>query len=76
MTRSLLVSSAMLSVLFASPVLAQQSKAIVNAGAPAPECTLHVNYDRNADMPGYWKDANGKRVCVPFMPTNQLVPSG
>ena len=26
---------------------------VVNPGTPAPDCTAHVNYDRNADLPGY-----------------------
>jgi len=73
-TKTLLASSAMLSLLLGSPVLAQQAKRVVNAGTPEPECTFHVNYDRNADMPGYFLNRNGRRQCLPFMPTNQLVP--
>jgi hypothetical protein len=52
-----------------------QETPIVNAGTPAPECSVRVNVDRNTDMPGYFADWNGARVCVPFMPTNQLVPA-
>lgn len=49
-----------------------QNVPIVNSGTPAPECFARVNYDRNADLPGY-VDAHG--ICQPFMPTNQLVPA-
>ena len=42
----------------------------VNPGAPAPECAARVNYDRNADLPGYLSGP----LCLPFMPTNQLIP--
>ncbi len=33
---------------------------------------MRVNFDRNADLPGY----RFEQVCLPFMPTNQLVPPG
>jgi pimeloyl-ACP methyl ester carboxylesterase len=48
-----------------------QETSVVNAGTPAPDCTARVNYDRNADLPGY-RDPAG--ICQPFMPLNQLVP--
>jgi hypothetical protein len=47
---------------------------VVNEGTPKPDCTARVNFDRNADMPGYSVERNGRRACLPFMPTNQLVP--
>ncbi len=47
---------------------------MVNEGTPKPDCTARVNFDRNADMPGYSVERNGRRACLPFMPTNQLVP--
>lgn len=50
-----------------------QDKPVVNAGTPAPDCTARVNYDRNADLPGY-RDGDG--ICQPFLPLNQLVPDG
>ncbi|WP_152045256.1 alpha/beta fold hydrolase [Aureimonas psammosilenae] len=48
-----------------------QGAPVVNPGTPAPDCTAHVNYDRNTDLPGY-RDTAG--VCQPFMSLNQLVP--
>jgi hypothetical protein len=75
MTRHLLGSSAVLVLFVSSHAFAEQGKRIVNTGTPEPECTFHVNFDRNADMPGYSVERSGGRVCVPFMPTNQLVPS-
>ena len=45
---------------------------MVNPGTPTPDCTVRVNYDRNADLPGYRTGAS----CIPFMPTNQLMPEG
>ncbi|SMF23315.1 hypothetical protein SAMN02982989_0058 [Xaviernesmea oryzae] len=49
---------------------------IVNEGTPAPDCTLHINVDRNGDLPGYKAKWGEKEVCIPFTPTNQLVPAG
>lgn len=48
-----------------------QSERVVNTGTPEPECQAQVNYDRNAELPGYMGNDG---VCHPFMPTNQLVP--
>jgi hypothetical protein len=66
MTRVLLASSALLSVLVATAVLAQGNERIVNEGTPKPDCTARVNFDRNADMPGYAAERNGRRVCHAF----------
>jgi pimeloyl-ACP methyl ester carboxylesterase len=60
--------------LAACPALAQQP--IVNAGTPAPECTVAIKYDRDADLPGYLAVKDGKPTCLPFLPTNRLVPAG
>jgi len=57
--------------LAAAPAWAEPPR-VVNLGTPAPDCTFHVNYDRNADLPGYRSGAG----CVPFMPLNQLIPEG
>jgi pimeloyl-ACP methyl ester carboxylesterase len=51
-------------------------KPIVNKGTPSPDCTMRVNVDRNGDLPGYFADWEGKQVCIPFTPTNQLLPLG
>ena len=56
----------------ASPPAQAEAPRVVNPGTPAPDCTFRVNYDRNADLPGYRAGAS----CVPFMPTNQLIPEG
>jgi len=57
--------------LLSAPVAAEPPR-VVNPCTPAPDCTFHVNYDRNADLPGYRSGA----LCIPFMPTNQLIPEG
>ena len=59
-------------LLLCLPALAQAPQRVVNAGTPAPECSVRVNFDRNADLPDY----RFEQACLPFMPTNQLVPSG
>jgi hypothetical protein len=74
-TKRLLASSAVLGLVIGTQVFAEQGTRIVNAGTPEPECTFRVNFDRNADMPGYWVEKNDGRTCLPFMPTNQLVPA-
>lgn len=74
MTRRLLASAAILALVIGTHALAEQGTRIVNTGTPEPECTFRVNFDRNADMPGYWVEKNDGRTCLPFMPTNQLVP--
>ena len=76
MNRLLLTSSALLTVLVAGSAFAQQTRTIVNSGTPTPECAFTVNYDRNALMPGYLKHSGERQICIPFMPTNQLVPAG
>lgn len=47
---------------------------VVNSGTPKPECTLRVNVDRNADLPGYLREYNGKDTCYPFLPMSVLAP--
>ncbi|MGN7292502.1 hypothetical protein [Rhizobium sp. SAFR-030] len=49
---------------------------IVNNGTPTPDCSVHVNVDRNASLPGYKAKWDDTEVCLPFTPTNQLVPAG
>ncbi|MDU7524662.1 MAG: hypothetical protein E7K72_25370, partial [Roseomonas mucosa] len=62
------------------PVLAQAPRPAnpppVNQGTTPPDCSMHVNFDRNADLPGYRIASGGRDQCLPFMPTNQLVPLG
>ncbi len=65
------VAVLLVAVLSAVPAGAEPSR-VVNPGTPAPDCTFHVNYDRNADLPGYRSGA----LCIPFMPVNQLIPEG
>ena len=71
--RTLLIAAA--SLLLGNPALAEPGRT-VNAGTPAPECSARVNFDRNADLPGYRVGPVGREVCLPFMPTSQLVPDG
>ena len=67
-------------LLLGLPALAQAPQqapqSVVNAGVPAPECSVRVNFDRNADLPGYRSGQGGQDACLPFMPTSQLVPPG
>ena len=58
----------------AAGALAQEQR-VVNAETPKPDCTARVNFDRNADMPGYLVERNGRRVCLPFMPTDPARPA-
>ncbi len=66
-----LAATILAACLSAAPAQAEPSR-VVNPGTPAPDCTFHVNYDRNADLPGYRSGAG----CIPFMPLNQLIPEG
>ena len=74
MTVGLFLSTATLSLLCAASALAQNMDRVVNEGTPKPDCAVRVNFDRNADMPGYVVERSGRRACLPFMPTAQLVP--
>ncbi|TPG44927.1 hypothetical protein EAH89_26525 [Roseomonas nepalensis] len=47
---------------------------MVNPGTTGPDCRTRVNFDRNAELPGYRVEEGGRHVCIPFMPTAQLVP--
>jgi len=69
--RAILVA-ALASVLAGGTASADGTTRMVNEGTPLPECTLHVNYDRNMDLPGYRFGS----ICLPFTTTNQLVPLG
>ncbi len=67
------IVTAVLAAGLAAPVVWAEGPArVVNAGTPPPECTLHVTFDRNIDLPGY----AGAGGCLPFTATNQLVPPG
>ncbi len=59
-------------VLLSVPSARAEPPRVVNPGTPAPDCVLHVNFDRNADLPGY----RSGPLCLPFMPTSQLIPEG
>ena len=70
---SSVVLAAVLCVL--GPAAAQDaSPRVVNAGTPPPDCSFRVNFDRNADLPGYRVGGEGRAPCLPFMPTNRLLP--
>lgn len=72
MNRVILTAAVLFSL--ASPASAETS--VVNAGTPAPECTARVNFDRNADLPGYLAREGVQPVCIPFMPIAQRIPAG
>jgi pimeloyl-ACP methyl ester carboxylesterase len=78
MLRLTLISAASILVaLSGSWAFAQTSgKPIVNRDTPTPDCSARVNVDRNGELPGYVADWDGKKVCLPFTPTNQLLPLG
>jgi hypothetical protein len=61
--------------LVAVPV-ASASRVPPPAAVPPPECTTHINYDRNADLPGYWVTDPQGTACVPFIQTEQQPPAG
>ena len=74
---SLLSATSILVALSGSCAIAQTAgEPIVNRDTPTPECSARVNVDRNGELPGYVADWDGKKVCVPFTPTNQLLPLG
>jgi pimeloyl-ACP methyl ester carboxylesterase len=71
--QTLLLGATLLPV---SAAAQEQNKPLVNPGTPVPECRQRVNIDRNGELPGYRTVWDGKDVCLPFTPTNQLLPRG
>lgn len=64
-------------MLWASGALADDAnRPIVNPGTPVPDCRQRVNVDRNGELPGYRVTWESGDVCLPFTPTNQLLPRG
>lgn len=60
-----------------SPAASQTNNGVlINRGTPAPDCKIHVNVDKNGELPGYASQWDGKSVCLPFTPTSQLLPLG
>lgn len=55
-------------------ILAVSGFAQANPG-PDTECTVHVGYDLNTDLPGFYCDDPTGSVCIPFTPTSQLPPA-
>jgi pimeloyl-ACP methyl ester carboxylesterase len=43
---------------------------------PPSECTVHINYDLNTDLPGYWVEDPDGTTCVPFVETVNQPPEG
>lgn len=72
MKSAILAVATTIALLPAAAACAQAPAPIVNPGTPEPECSLHVNYDRNIDLPGYRLGS----MCIPFTRTNQLIPAG
>lgn len=63
--------AALAALLVSTAAYAQAPTSLVNPGTPEPDCTMHVNYDRNADLPGYRLGT----ACIPFTRTYQLIPA-
>lgn len=61
---------AVLALLAGPAARADEAPGVVNPGTPAPDCTLPSTTNRNAELPGY----RSGPLCLPFMPTNQLIP--
>jgi len=76
MKRTTALTAVSLALLPLNAVGQDAGKPIVNEGTPTPDCVLHVNIDRNDDLPGYKTKWGEKEVCIPFTHTNQLVPAG
>ena len=72
MGRHQAAANLVLALALASAPARAEPPRVVNPGTPPPDCAFHVNYDRNADLPGYRSGA----LCIPFMPLNQLIPEG
>ncbi len=70
--RSVAVAAAALAFLVGTAAQAQPAGPFVNADTPEPDCTARVNYDRNAELPGYRRGG----TCIPFTRTYQLMPPG
>lgn len=74
---TLVLTITLLEALTGSSGWAQSTgKPLVNKGTPTPDCSARVNVDRNGELPGYTADWDGKKVCLPFTLTNQLLPLG
>lgn len=78
MARATLILMASILMTLCGPCAWAQStgKPLVNKGTPTPDCSARVNIDRNGELPGYTADWDGKKVCLPFTLTNQLLPLG
>ena len=63
-------AAAVLALLAGPTARADGASRVVNPGHPGADCTLHVHYDRNADLPGY----RSGPLCLPFMLTSHLIP--
>jgi hypothetical protein len=75
MKRLLSGSLALASLAVSHGALGQTPQKAVNVNTSPPDCTRHVNYDRNADLPGYLVERGGEKVCIPFLATDQLIPA-
>jgi hypothetical protein len=76
MKRFLSGSLALASLAVSHGALGQTHQKAVNANTSPPDCTRHVNYDRNAELPGYLAERGGAKVCIPFLATDQPIDSG
>lgn len=69
-------SLALASLAVSHGALGQTPQKAVNANTSPPDCARHVNYDRNAELPGYLTERGGAKVCILFLATDQLIDSG
>jgi len=73
--RALVCAALAASLVFAAD-MAEAQPLPFNSGTPIPDCKVRVNFDRNAELPGYRMEEGGRQVCIPFVPTAQAVPPG
>jgi hypothetical protein len=76
MKRFLSGSLALASLAVPHGALGQTPQKAVNANTSPPDCTRHMNYDRNEELPGYLAKRGGAKVCISFLATDQLINSG
>jgi hypothetical protein len=75
MKRFLSGSLALASLAVPHGALGQTPQKAVNANTSPPDCTRHMNYDRNEELPGYLAKRGGAKVCISFLATDQLINS-
>ena len=54
----------------------QTTATYVSPGTPPIECVAHVSFGADADLPGYFVQDPGGKVCVPFTYPGRFAPAG